>query len=170
MDFIQQGNFQYLLLSALIPVVLGFIWYHPNVFGNRVANNAAQPVSQIGLMGNFKRIIWIYLFSMLLSYVILLLSVHQFGPHLLFFGESQMSDPNYGAHAFLANFMEQYGDRHRSFGHGVIHGAELGLFMGIALIGSTALMEGRTIKSMWLHIFFWLICMALMGGVLAAGF
>lgn len=166
----EQVNFYMLPIAALIPLILGYVWYHPAVFGNRLAKNIGQSPDQIGTFGSFKKIGFVYLFSLLLSYIILLLSVHQLGAHLLFLGERQMEDPNYGAHAFLANFMEQYGERHRTFGHGVLHGLETGLFVSLALIGATTIIEGRPLKQVWPHIGFWVLCSALIGGVLAAFF
>jgi len=167
MDFLYNSNWYFLFLAPIIPVALSFIWYHPSLFGKVVARNSGQAIGQIG---NLARIGWVYLFGLLIAYMTLVLTVHQIGPHLLFFGEPEMSNPDYPAHAFLANFIDQYGDRHRSFGHGMVHGSELSFLLSLGVLGSSAVMEGRPIKNVWVHVGFWAICGALMGGVLAANF
>ena len=69
---------------------------------------------------------------------------------------------------FVNSFMDKYGDKHRSFGHGVIHGMELCLLTGLAMIGISSMHERKPMRYMWIHVIFWVICGSLMAGVLCA--
>ena len=166
----ENANFYLLFLTALIPILLAYIWYHPSVFGTKLATATGQATNQIGVGNNLKRLPFLYLFGLLLSYIVLLLAVHQIGPFLLFFGERAMEDPSYEAHAFLKDFVVQFGDRHRTFGHGMLHGTEIGLFTSLALVGATAMIEGFSMQKAWIHVGFWTVSCALIGGVLGAFF
>ncbi len=165
-----QSNWYIIFFTAFLPLIIGYIWYHPKVFGTRLSKLSGTELSEIGVAKNIKRTLSIYGFGILISYMVLILSVHQIAPHLLFLGEPQMTDPNYEAHAFLKNFLEQFGDRHRTFGHGVIHGFEIGLFWSVAILGSAAFVEGKALKKSWIHIGFWVLNCILIGGVLGAYF
>ena len=165
-----QSNWYILSLIALFPLFIGYLWYHPKVFGGKLADQTGVDSNRIGVANNLKQVLLLYGFGLLLSYMLLVLSVHQVAPHLLFFLEPDMADPNFEGHAFLKNFLAEWGDRHRSFGHGVIHGAEAGLFWSLALLGTTAIAEGGTLKKIWIHIGFWVLTCALMGGTLGAYF
>ena len=159
-----ESNWYILFLTAFLPLIIGYIWYHPKVFGERLAKISGRDLSEIGVTNNLKRALSLYGFGVLISYLILVLSVHQVAPHLLFFGEPLMTDPNYEAHAFLQNFLEQFGDRHRSFGHGAIHGFETGLFASLTTLGFAAFAEGQSLKKSWIHIGFWVLTCTILGG------
>ncbi|MEM1124805.1 MAG: DUF1761 domain-containing protein [Bacteroidota bacterium] len=64
--------------------------------------------------------------------------------------------------------MAQYGDHHRSFGHGALHGGIIALFAALPLIGINALFERRGWKYIWIHTGYWFITLALIGGLLCA--
>ena len=112
----------------------------------------------------------IYLFSILLAYVLILMSVHQSAIFQLFFMDPELANANSEYNAFIKDFMQTYGDRHRSFGHGMIHGAEAGTFFGFSLIGITTLMQNKSLKSVWIHLGFWVLCCSLMAGTVCAFF
>jgi len=166
----ENANLYLLFLTAFIPIIVGALWYHPSLFGERVAGAVGQSSNQIGILNNPKKLPFLYLFGLLMSYIVLLLAIHQVGPFLLFLGEPEMANPAYEAHAFLEDFRAKFGDRHRSLGHGMLHGTEIGLFTGLALIGTTAMIEGQSMKRAWVHIGFWVVSCALIGGVLSAFF
>lgn len=54
----------------------------------------------------------------------------------------------------------------RTFGHGAFHGVISGVFLGFPLIGLHALYEGRGFKYVLINVFYWIISLALMGGVI----
>ncbi len=158
-------NFYILPISAFIPLILGFIWYRSNVFGTRLADTTGDSIEQITQPKSFGKIALIYLFSLLLSYIMTLLSVHQIGVFQLFFLESSFVVTSSEFRKFTDSFLSQYGTRHRTFGHGMIHGAEASFCFSLAILGISALLTGKPLKSIWVHIGFWVTACSLVAGV-----
>ncbi len=163
----EQANWFILPIAALLPLLLGFIWYHPNVFGTKLAQLNGETSIQKPSLG---KIALIYLFSFLLAYILTLMSVHQTAIFQLFFMDPELANTNSQYNAFINDFMKTYGDRHRSFGHGMVHGAEAGLLFGLAFIGITSLMQNKSLKFVWIHLVFWVLCCSLMAGVVCQFF
>ncbi len=158
-------NFYILPISAFIPLIIGFIWYRPNVFGTRLADTTGEPIEQISQPKSIGQIGLIYLFSLLLSYIMLAVSVHQIGVFQLFFLDPSFADASSEFKTFMTDFLAQYGSRHRTFGHGMIHGAEASFFFSLAILGISALLTGKSLKSIWVHVGFWVLTCSLMAGV-----
>lgn len=163
----EQANWLIIPITALLPLIIGYIWYHPKVFGTKLSVISGEPVIE---KLSFRNIGLIYFFSILLAYVLTLMSVHQSAIYQLFFMDPELANTNSEYYLFIEEFMSKYGGRHRSFGHGMIHGAEAGLLFGLALIGITTLMQNKPLKQVWIHIIFWVVCCSLMGGVLCEFF
>ncbi len=163
----EQANWYIIPITAFLPLILGYVWYHPNVLGQKLADINGETIAGKKSWG---KIILIYIFSFLLAYVLTLMSVHQSAIFQLFFMDPELANTQSEYSAFINEFMEKYGHRHRSFGHGMIHGAEAGLMFGLALIGITTLMQNKSLKSVWIHIVFWVLCCSLMGGMTCAFF
>ena len=71
---------------------------------------------------------------------------------------------------FMMNFVNGAGQEGQfdSFGHGVTHGIILSLFVVIPLFVSNGLFEQKSFKNMMINGLYWLVCFALMGGVMDA--
>ncbi len=165
-----QANWWIIPLAAFIPLLVGSIWYNPKVFGKSWVK-AAEITEERAQSGNVIKIFGLtYLFSILAAYMLTMLSVHQSGMIQLFLGDELMNDANSEAMKILTSLMENYGERHRTFGHGIIHGMEAGLFFGLPLIGINTLFERRPFMYAWIHIGFFMLCFGLMGGILCAYF
>ena len=163
-----QINFYWLFISALIPIFVGYIYYNPRLFG-KAWQSASGVTDEQANSGNMIKIFGLsYLFGLLVSYIIFLFAVHQSSVYQLFLHEKDLAIAGTEINTFIADFMNNYGDKHRSFGHGVIHGIEHTLCMGFGLIGINTLFERRPMKYLWVHLGYWVICGALMGGVLCA--
>lgn len=158
-------SFYILPISAFIPLILGFIWYRPNVFGTRLANATGESIEQITQPKSFGKIALIYLFSLLLSYIMMLVSVHQIGVFQLFFLDASFAEASSEFRTYTNEFLTEYGSRHRTFGHGMIHGAEASFFFGLATLGTSALLTGKPLKSIWIHLGFWVIACSLVAGI-----
>ena len=163
-----QFNFWLLPIAALVPLVIGSVWYHPSVFG-KIWMRTAEISEERAQSGNMLKIFGLtYLFSLFGAYILMMVTVHQSAIFQLFFMDPAMNDTSSEYSQYVANFMEIYGDRHRSFGHGVIHGAELALMLGLVMIGIPSLFERRPFKYTLVHVGYWVVCFALMGGILCA--
>jgi len=162
-----EANWLILPIAALLPLVLGFIWYHPSVLGTKLATITGDPIVKNRPLG---KLALIYFLSLILAYILTLMSVHQTAIFQLFFMDPELANADSSHNVFINEFMETYGDRHRSFGHGVVHGAEAGLMFGLALLGITTLMQNKPFKLIWIHLVFWVVCCGLMGGLLCGFF
>ena len=165
-----QANWLILPMVAIIPIILGMIWYNPKVMGTKLAQINDQPISSISSNFTIGRIALVYLLSVFFAYVLMLNSVHQVAIFQLFFMDSEVAKAGSEYQAFIDNFMENYGHRHRSFGHGLLHGAEAAFFYGLGTLGLTTLLTGGSLKKIWIHLGFIVICGSLMAGFICAFF
>ena len=154
-------NLPVIIGAALIPTIIGFIWYNPKVFGN--AWMAAAEMTEEKMKGANMAVI--FGVSLLLSVMLAVSAnfsvIHQAHMDSLFNG---MTDES--VLAFLANFHETYGDIHRSFSHGALHGTVAGFFFVLPVLGTNALFERKGFKYIAINVGYWVVTLALMGGVI----
>jgi len=163
-----QLHYYLFFITAAFPILIGAVYYHPKILG-RTWLSTADISSEVLMVGSRPKILLLsYLFGLFMSYVIFLFAVHQSSIYQLFLHDKDLLESGTGLHNYVNSFMDDYGDKHRTFGHGVIHGMELCLLMGLAMIGTTALREQRSMKYVWIHVIFWVICGGAIGGVLCA--
>lgn len=163
----EQSNWLIIPIAAFIPLILGFIWYHPKVLGAKLAQINGESVRNNPSIG---KLLLSYLFSIILAYILTLMSVHQSAIFQLFFMDPELANANSEYNLFIQDFMTKYGDRHRSFGHGVVHGTEAGFMFGLAFFGISTLMQDKPLKQIWIHLGFWMLCCGLVGGTVCAFF
>jgi len=155
-------NFPILFAAALIPMVIGAAWYHPKVLGNAWMK-ASGVTEEQAQSGNMVLIFGLaFLFSFFLAFALYGLCVHQTGIGQLFGTAPEGS----AERAVLTDIMEKYGDRHRTFGHGALHGGIGAIVFALPLIGILALFERRGWKYVMIHFLYWFVSMTLMGGVI----
>ena len=112
-----QPNFTYLLAIGIIPLIVGFIWYNPKVFGTAWIRASGKTEREL-TGGNMAVIFGLaYLLSVLLAAGLMGNIIHQMGVSQLF------ADGSPASTKFLQDFMSKYGDVHRTAGHGAFHGA-----------------------------------------------
>lgn len=61
--------------------------------------------------------------------------------------------------------MAKYGSNYRSFKHGVLHGVLVALFLILPILSTQAMLEKKSIKYLAINAGYWIISIALMGGV-----
>jgi len=158
-------NYLYWFLAALVPAITGFIWYHPKVFGTSwmKLNNLTQRELD---KGNMALILGVcYVLSLLLAVGLTGLVVHQAGFFSLFAMDYEKAGQE-EIKALVDNVMTTYGDRHRSFGHGALHGGLAALMFALPVLGINALFERRNWKYIAIHTGYWFVTLLLMGGIL----
>ncbi|MBL0358908.1 MAG: DUF1761 domain-containing protein [Chitinophagaceae bacterium] len=158
-----QLHFWLILIAGLIPLITGFIWYHPQVFGN--AWMKAAGMNEESMKGANMALIFglCYLFGCMLASAIMTIVIHQFG-----FNSVMQGDNSPETAAYMNNFFETYGNRFRTFKHGALHGTISGLFIALPILGTCALFERKGFKYIAIHTGYWMLTLALMGGVLCA--
>ena len=133
----ENTNWLSVLISSLIPIVIGFIYYHKYLFGKtwmKSLNINEEDLKK----GNKVLIIGL---SLIMSF---LLSV------------------------FLINFNNSPGQEGEfdTFVHGAWHGFFVSFVVGMPIIFITGLFEIKKIKNLLINAIYWIITLAIMGGIL----
>jgi hypothetical protein len=162
----QEMNIPVVLLTALIPMIIGFIWYNPKTFGSAWMREAG--ITEESMKGaNMAKIFGLsILFSFLLSVAIQFSVIHQFHLSSLIMSEPDAMNPDSAANLWLKEAMASYGNNFKTFKHGAFHGIIAGFFMALPILGINALFERKSMKYIFINAGYWIITFALMGGVL----
>ena len=160
-----QPNFLILLLAALVPMVMGFIWYNPKVLGTAWMN--ASGVTQDKMKGANMPVIFgvSFLLSFLLAFAIQFIVIHQWGVFSCV-ATPENTGPASQLGMDFANFMGKYGHNFRTFKHGAFHGTLAGITIALPILGTNALFERKGFKYIMINVGYWTITMALMGGII----
>jgi len=155
-------NFLALLLAAASTLVVGFIWYNPKVFGTIWMKESGMTEDKMK-GANMAMIFGLsFVYAFLISFLLQMLTIHQFGALGMVGGDPALAKPSYAA------FMTDYGDAFRTFKHGALHGTLTGIFLAFPLIGTNALYERRSFKYVLVTGGFWIVCFAIMGGIICS--
>jgi hypothetical protein len=161
-------NILVIFLAALVPLVVGFIWYNPKVLGNAWME-ASGMTTEKAKKGNMPLIFGLtYLFSVFLAFAMSTMVVHQFHLRSILMNEPGLSDPNSEVGMMVKAFMDKYGNNFRTFKHGMLHGFLGGIMIALPMIGVNALFEQRGFKYIAINVGYWVVSMTLMGGVICA--
>jgi hypothetical protein len=163
-------NFLALIVAALVPMLLGFVWYHEKVFGK--AWMAAAGMTDEKIKGGNMALIFglSFLFSLMLAFEMNTLSVHD-----AFVGGATMHVTNYAEPepgSEVAKWLDFYNTNlaatNHTFKHGVFHAVMVGLMLVLSIFATNALFERKGFKYVVVNVGYWIICLAIMGGILAA--
>jgi hypothetical protein len=162
-------NFLSILVSSIIPLIIGMLWYNPKVFGtiwmkaSAMKAEDAKPVNMVLVFG----LLW--LFSLMISVILGTMVVHQTGVFGVMAGEAGfLSDPKAASTIFYNEFIADYGDRFRSPQHGALHGGMAGLFFALPIIGVNVLFERRSFTYVAVHTGYWVLSLTIMGAIICA--
>jgi hypothetical protein len=160
------GNMYMIFISALIPMIIGAIWYNPKVLGNAWMKSSGVTEEQTKT-GNMLMIFGVsYLFAVLMSIMLIPITTHQSGIMSLFVMDADFGVAGSASTEAYNAIMNDLGAKHRTFGHGAMHGVLAAITIALPVIGTLALFERRSWKYIWIHAGYWIISMALMGGVI----
>ena len=160
-------NILVIFLTALIPMLVGFVWYNPKVLGNAWMEAAGMTDDKIknanmGLIFGLS-----FVFSLMVATIMSALVVHQFHVTSLFF-KQPIDDPSTEAGALYKSVMDLLGNSYRTFKHGSFHGTIAGFFIALPIVGTNALFERKGFKYIAINSGYWIISFGLMGGVICA--
>jgi len=161
-----EPNFMILPAVALIPLLVGFIWYNPKVMGNAwmketgMTEEKAQEGNMLVTFGAA------YIFALFASFALLGMVNHQMGIFQLFAGQEGFGIAGSEVMKSYESVMAIVGDRHLTFRHGAFHGLLCGITIALPLLGTNALFEQKTWKYIFINVGYWSLTLALMGGVL----
>jgi hypothetical protein len=155
-------NFLAILVAALTSFIVGFVWYHPKVFGTIWMKEAGLTQEQLE-KGNMLKIFGLtFLFSFMMAFMMPMLVIHQMGPLGMIGGADMIATakPSYLA------FMTDYGNEFRTFKHGALHGFMSGIFLAMPIIAMNGLFERKSWKYSAVHVGYWIIMMTIMGSII----
>ena len=152
-------NFLALLVAALSTLVVGFIWYHPKVFGTIWMREAGITMDESSKPNMALIMGMSFVFAFFIAFVLQFLTIHQFGAMGMIGGDVVSAKPSYAA------FMADYGMDFRTFKHGMLHGFMTGLFFALPVIGTSALHEKKSWRYTLIVGGFWVVCSMIMGGI-----
>jgi len=155
-------------LAALVPLLVGMIWYNPKVFGTAWMHATGMTPEKAKGANMAKMFGLTYLFSLMACVILSTASIHQFHIFSIFAGDPDFRTEGSETQQKIAAFLALYGDNFRTFKHGLFHGAILGLVGALPVIGINALFEMKSFKYIAINAGYWIVAMALMGGVLCA--
>lgn len=159
-------NFLILLLAALVPMILGFIWYNPKVFGNAWMKASGMTDEKIK-SGNMILIFGLsFVFSLMLALILQALVIHQVHLNSIIMNEPGFHEGTGEAWQMLQDFMSKYGTNFRTFGHGMFHGVIAGFFIALPILATNALFERKGFKYIAVNTGYWILTLGLMGGII----
>ena len=162
-------NFLAILVSAAVPMIIGMIWYNPKVLGTAWMKETGLTEEQLRA-GNMAVIFGVSIFlSFLLAMSLQFNVIHQFHITSAFFDfQEQIKDAATPEGSIYKSTMDLVGLSHRTFKHGALHGTMTGLLFVTPIIGINSVFERKSFKYVAIHCGFWIVCLALMGGILSA--
>lgn len=164
-----QPNFLVVILTGIIPLITGFVWYNPKVMGTIwMKESGVNPTPPDG-----KKMMVIFgltfLFSAMLATFLMTIVIHPMGLFsMLANHDADLANPSSELSQTVNGLMTKYGSEFRTFKHGVLHGVISSLFFVLPVVGVNALFEQKSAKYIALHVGYWAITMGLMGGVICA--
>lgn len=158
-------NWWVIFVAALIPLLTGSIWYSKALFYNTLKrlDNRQQDLKHSPLI-----FILTYVLGILLAFGLVPITIHQFHILSVFANDPAAKQPGSELYQYIQDFFTQYGSNFRTFKHGAFHGALSGIFVALPIISITSMFEGKGFKYIAIHAGYWILNMALMGGLICA--
>jgi hypothetical protein len=161
-------NFPIVLLSALIPLLMGFIWYHPKVFGNIWMRESGVFPDEDAVKRMPKILLLLLICSIVASFILQFFVVHQFHFYSMLASDQQLEVSGSEINTMFTEIIQKYGTNFRTFKHGAFHGSFTGIMFVLPLITVNALFERRSWKYILIHGGYWTVSLGLMGGLISA--
>ena len=148
------------LVASLATLLVGFVWYNPKVFGTIWMNETGM-TEEKAKQGNMLKIFgFTILFSLMISFIMPTIVIHQMGAYGMIGGEIDKALPSYTA------FMADYGDAFRTYKHGALHGFISGIFIALPIIGVNAMFDQKSWKLIFVNAGYWIVTLTIMGAII----
>ncbi len=154
-------KFYWVFITALIPLLVGMVWYNKAVFGKAWMAASGMTEEKGKNMNMILIFVLVYIFGALASMAMMPVVIHQMGIFSVF-----AEDKSPEGTAFVKGFMDSYGTRFRTFKHGAFHGVLTAVLFVLPIVGISALFEARGWKYIMINFGYWAVSLALIGGVL----
>ena len=142
-------NWIAIIVAALVPTALGYLWYGP-IMGKQWMATTGKTEEWYREQGNMPMIMGVsFVLSIVLAFAIKIFILTTHGDHI------EGCD------------VEGLGS-HNTFGHGLLHGAMYSAFWLIPVLVINGMFERRGPKNYWIHIVYWVLACGIMGGIVDA--
>lgn len=161
-------NMLAVVVAALVPMIVGAIWYNEKVFG-RAWMNASGVTDDMVRSGNMAAIMGFSLvFAFMLAFFLAFSGVviHQAGLTALFLNSPEFGKAGTPTMEQYEALMAQFGDTNRNFGHGALHGAVASILFALPIIGIISLFERRGWRYRLIQGGYWMVTLMIMGAII----
>lgn len=138
-------NWLAIVAASILPLVTGFLWYGP-LFGKAWMQESGMTEEKAKNMNPAKTYGLAVVFAFLLAFFIV--------PQVFLGG--MPPDELHGTEPFM------------TFKHGALHGAMIALFVVLPVFATNALFEQKSFKYVAINVGYWVVTIALMGGLINA--
>ena len=138
-------NWLAIAVATILPMVVGFIWYNPKVFGTAWMKESGMTEEKAKQMNPAKT----YGLALVMAFLIAFFIWPQ-----VFLGGAP--DDPHGVEPYM------------TFKHGALHGSMVGLFVALPVLATNSLFEQKSFRYVLINAGYWVVTMALMGGVINA--
>jgi hypothetical protein len=157
-------------LAAIVPTILGFIWYNPKVFGKAWMEGAGLTQETAMKDFNMPLVFGLSLFlSVMLAFSLTGIVIHQNGFFSMLMSpdsRAALADHNSALYGHAKWILDNYGSDFRTFKHGAFHGAILSIFTILPIISTNAMFERKGFKYIAINAGYWLVCLTIMGAII----
>ncbi|WP_312388993.1 DUF1761 domain-containing protein [Chryseobacterium sp.] len=154
-----QINYWAIFVAALVPLIMGFIWYHPKLFGKIWMEETGLTEEKMkgSMIGVF---VFSVILSLLMAVFLQFVTIHQFGALGMVGGDEMNANDSYQA------FMKDYKMAYRSFGHGALHSFMAGFLFVFPMTAINAMFERKSWRYTMINSAYWTITITIMGGII----
>ncbi len=158
-NIMMEINLLAIAVAALVPLIMGFIWYHPKMFGTVWMQESG--LTEEKMKGSNMGFIFVFSFilSFLIAFFLQMITIHQLGALGMVGGDEMNAKPSFFA------FMKDYGMAYRSFGHGALHCFIAGVFLIFPITAINVMFERKSWKYTFINTAYWTITITIMGGI-----
>lgn len=163
-------NWLIIILAALVPMIVGFVWYNPKVFGT-IWMKAADMTEEKMKGANMGIIFGL---SFVLA-IVLATTYHILADHWMAFqaffrpvaDHGLGVDPTTPFGTELKGLIDGYGERFHTWTHGMVHGFIVSIFVLIPVMGTNTMFERKSFKYFLVNWGYWALTIAIMYAVVA---
>ncbi len=162
-------NWIAILVAALVPMAVGFVWYHKKVMGDAWMRETGLTEEKI----NGANMPMIYglslLFAIMLAMATPILCIHQMGVESALLNAVQDPARADAAKMIVDKFKAggEYANEFRTFKHGALHGILSGIFLIFPIIATNGFFERKSFKLTMMNTAYWTIVLAIMCGIVS---
>ena len=154
-------------LVAFVPMIVGMLWYGP-LFGKAWQKETGLTDEDLK-KGNMVLTMGLaYLFSCFLAFGLMSICNHEIGVMQFFASEPGFGEAEGAGQKAFESVLKMTTHSHIGFGHGVLHGVIAGITMALPVLATNSMFEKRTWKNIWINVGYWILTVALMGGIVGA--